>query len=81
MGLIPAGALKGSWSGRLCRKAKDDALDGDSENLSLQCLMRLGAQGKPSGYHLVGNQLQVAWQTNAVSRGLPLQESNYRKKK
>lgn len=46
MGLIPAGALKGSWGGRLCRKAKDEALEGDSENLSSLCPTETGRQGK-----------------------------------
>lgn len=67
MGLIPAGAFKGSWSGRLCRKAKDEALEGDAGNLSSQCPTatdRPGVQEKP-----------VARQTRAVSREAQYQEN------
>lgn len=46
VGLIPAGALKGSQGGRLCRKAKDEASDSNSGNLGSQCLAETGHPGK-----------------------------------
>lgn len=45
VGLIPAGALKGSWGGRLCKKAKDEALEGDSGNLGSPCPTETGCPG------------------------------------